>query len=156
MPNSTRMMEKFFGPEGSLAGWIVPANAHHVVLGYVDKDRVAQVVAAVKAGKPGLADDVAVATTAALLPFYRSSVFYMSPAGMVDFVKQMAPAVVPGGTNMKLKLPEFPKTPPIGLAIAAVPNELHTSLVIPAEVLHSVAEYAAKLQAMRHGGARGQ
>ena len=58
---------------------------------------------------------------------------------------------------MELKIPDFPKTPPIGLAVTAVgpgdvrtASELHTCLVVPAEVLQAIGQYLGQIQAMRN------
>jgi uncharacterized protein (TIGR03067 family) len=152
-PHFVEMMETLFGPGGKIVGYVLPADEHRVLMGYVNKGRLQQAIAAIKLGAPGLADDAGVAKTAALLPPDACSIAYVSPRGTIDFVKRiwlkMAP---PDARKMELPLPEFSQTPPLGFAVTKVANGLQTCLVVPAEVLQGVGPYIGKLQAM-HGGA---
>ena len=134
----------------SWSAWMVPADKHTVVFAYVNKESVRQAIQAIKQGKPGLAGDAGVAKTAALLPRGSVAALYVSPKGMIDMVKQILPAIAPPGANGRLKIPDFPKTPPIGFAVTAAwpgdaaANELHTCLVVPAEVLQAIGPYPGK------------
>ncbi len=147
-PQQAKMMRVMFGPEGKLVGWIAAANKQRVVFAY-DKDRLLAAIEAIQQGKPGLAADADVAKTAALLPPNPVAVGYLSPAGAIEFAKWFVPAVSPMGAGSDLKLPAFPKTPPIGMAITTGPNEVQSCLVIPAEVFQAVGPYAMQVQAMR-------
>lgn len=144
---SARMMEAMFGPGGELVVWAVAADQHHLVIGYVDKKHVQQTVEAIKQGKPGLESNADVAKTAALLPSDAVLTGYWSPAGTVAFVKHVLPAFATPEANVVGKIPEFPKTPPLGFAVTTGPNEVQSYLVVPTEVLQAIVAYVGKIQA---------
>ena len=150
-----RMMELYFGPGGKVVAWVVPADEQHVVLGYVSKKPLQRAMEAIRQGKPGLAGDAGVAKTAALLPSGARAVVYISPAETIKFIQRMAPAIAPPGAKWNLKLPEFPKTPPLGFAVTTAANEVQTCLVVPAEVLQAIGPYTGQIQAMRMSAAPG-
>jgi len=135
-PQHEKMMELLFGPGGKVVGWLVPADKHNVVYGFINKDPIQRTIEAVKQGKPGLAGDAEVAKTAALLPADAVAVGYLSPSGMLDFVKRIMPAFAPPGAE--LTFPDFPRTPPVGFAVKTAPNEVHAHLVVPAEVIQTI------------------
>ncbi len=145
-PQQEQMIKFLFGPEGKLNAWIVPADKHTVVVGYVNKELLQRTIEAVKQGKPGLAGRSEVKKTAALLPSDAVAVGYLSPSGLIDFLKQVVPSFAPPGAN--LTFPEFPQTPPIGFAVTTAPNEVQSRMVIPGEVIQ--ASIAGWLKFMRH------
>jgi hypothetical protein len=149
-PQYDKMMEAMFGPGGKIDVWVVPADEHTVVIGYVTKEPLLQAIRAIKRGKPGLAGEAGVAKTVALLPAGAPWVGVWSPQGTIAFVKQVIPAVVPPGAKKPdIKIPEFPKTPPIGIAVTTAPNELQACMVVPVEVLQGIGQYAAKVKAIK-------
>ncbi len=148
-PHAAKAIEAMYGPGGKLVGWLVPANQETVVFGYVDKSHVQETIESIRKGKPGLAGNAGVAKTAALLPSHAVMVADVSPAGVIAFVTRMAAAVVPPEVGLHLKLPEFPKTQPIGMAVTTGPNELQSCVVVPPEVMKGIAQYAAKIRAER-------
>jgi len=145
-PRYDEMMEAMFGPGGKLTAWAVPADEHTVVVGYVDKGSLQEAVRAVKQGRSGLASDPGVAKTAALLPAGAPWIGFWSPRGTIEFVKQTLPVFAPPGAKVDLKIPEFPKTPPIGFALTTGPNELVGHMVVPVEVFRAVGQYAPKVK----------
>ncbi|MGO9113153.1 MAG: hypothetical protein ACLP9L_28295 [Thermoguttaceae bacterium] len=150
-----RMMELFFGPGDKVVAWVAPADEHHVVLGYVSKKPVQRAMEAIRQGnKPSLAGDIGVAKTAALLPSGAMAAVYLNPTEMIRFVQQMATGITPPEAKVKLKLPEFPKTPPIGFAVTTAADEVQTCLVVPAEVLQAIGPYVGQIKAMQSDAAR--
>ena len=121
-------------------------------MGFGSKESTERVIAAIKKARTGLDGDAGVAKTAALLPSGASVVAFLSPAGMIDFIQRIVPAIMPSQAKIDLKLPEFPKTSPIGFAVTAGKEELRTYLVVPGEVLRAIGQYVGKVRAM-HGGA---
>jgi hypothetical protein len=147
----TKVMEAMMGPGGKLNVWIVPADEHHVVFGYVGKESLQRAIAAIKEGTPDLDKDVQLATTSVLLPTGANMVAYVSPAGMIDFVKQMAGVTLPPGINPLAKLPAFPATPPVGFALTTAPNELQTEFVVPADVVQAIRQFTMDVMAKQSG-----
>jgi hypothetical protein len=117
----------------------------------VDKKHVQQTIEAIQQGKPGLAGNAGVAKTAALLPSDAVLTGFWSPAGTIDLVKRIVPAILPPEAGLNPKIPEFPKTPPIGMAVTTAHDELQACLVVPPEVLQAVAQYVGKIRAARGG-----
>ena len=150
-PGSAKVIETMVGPGGKLVGWFAPANKETVVFGYVDKKHVQQTIEAIKQGKPGLASNTGVAKTAALLPTQAAMLVDLSPAGVVAFGKRMASAALPAEIGQNLKIPQFPKTPPIGMAVTTGHDELQACVAIPPEVLQAIAQYVGKVQAAQGG-----
>lgn len=142
-----KMMEAMFGPGGKLAAWAVPADKHSVVIGYVSKEPVEATMRAIRQGSPGLAADAEVAKTAALLPAGAPYVAFWSPQGTIEFVNRLIPQFAPPGAPAEFRIPEFPKSPPIGIAVTTAPNEIQAHLVVPAEVFKAIGSYVGKIRA---------
>ena len=145
-PQSSKMMEVFFGPDGKLTGWVVPVDEQTVVSGYVSKDIIRSTLHAIKQGSPGLAGDADVSRTAALLPAGAAVVAFWSPQGTVDLISRIVPVFAPGNANADFKVPEFDKTSPIGFAVTAASNELQGYMVVPADVLKAIGQYVGKIK----------
>ena len=141
-PAQPQMMKLMFGPEGRLNAWIIPADEHTIVVGYVNQRLLKQTIEAVKQGKPGLAGLADVKQTAALLPSGPVAVGYVSPSGVIDFIKQIVPAFAPPVAN--LTFPEFPQMPPIGFAVTTAPNEVQCKMVVPGKVIQSIVQTLMK------------
>ena len=45
-------------------------------------------------------------------------------------------------------LPQFPKCPPLGIAVKATPAELHAEIAVPAPLIQAVGEYVKEMQKM--------
>jgi hypothetical protein len=129
-------MEAMFGPGGKISVWVAPAGDKHVVFGYVSKEHVAEVAAAIKQGKADLTADEDVAKTTALLQRQAAAVGFISPAGTVKFIARALPAFVPS-MNAPPNLPELTKTP-IGFSVSTASHEVRTLMVVPGEVLKSI------------------
>jgi tetratricopeptide (TPR) repeat protein len=145
VPQQARMMETLLGPSGKITTWLAPLDEHNIVMGYVSKEHLQQAMEAIKQGKPGLAKEAGVSKTAGMLPPDAVLIGYLSPQGMIEFVKRMASVIMPAEMKVEEKIPEFPKTPPIGFAVTTAPNELQTCLVVPGEVLLAVPKYIEKI-----------
>jgi hypothetical protein len=143
-------METLFGPGGKLVGWLAAADEHTIVMGYVNKESLQRAIEDLKQGKPGLAADADVSKTAILLPPDALATGYLSPQGTINFIKRIAAIAAPGAEVVE-RIPEFPKTPPLGFAVRTAPNELQTWLVVPSGLLQAIAPYVGKIQAMRSG-----
>jgi hypothetical protein len=152
MPQQARVMEALMGPGGKLTTWLAPVDDHNIVMGYVSKEHTQQTIEAVKQGRPGLAKDAGVSKTAGMLPPDAILISYLSPQGMIEFVKRMASVIFPPEMKVTVRLPEFPKTPPLGFAVTTAPSELQMCLVVPGEVILTVPRY---INAIRSQAAMG-
>lgn len=152
-PQQTQMLKGMFGPDAKVVAWIAPADDHHVVIGYVNQKNMQRSIDVLRKGQPGLAGDAGVAKTAALLPAKALAIGFVSPAGVLGFVQRMAAAALPPEAKVKVNLPSFPPTPPLGFALTTSANEVQTCLVVPAEVLQAAGAYVGKIRA-QHGAAK--
>ncbi|MCR4412365.1 MAG: hypothetical protein NUV77_08075 [Thermoguttaceae bacterium] len=147
MPNPKQfdqLMEAMFGPGGKLVAWLAVADEHTVMVGYTHKAHLERAIQALKQGKPGLGAQADVVKTAGLLPKDATIVVYLSPRGMLAFFQRMIAAVAPPQAAAKIQVPEFPATPPVGLAVSTAPGELRGELVVPSEVLKGVGQVVRK------------
>lgn len=144
-PLSDRFMGALFGPGGKVVAYVAAVDKHHVAMGYVNQDRLIETIKAIKAGDAGLAGDADVKTTAALLPADAAAVAYLSPRGTIQFVRRIIPMMSPEEANIDQKMPDFPKTPPIGFAVRKDSGALEASMVVPGEFLLAIQPYIMKV-----------
>ena len=142
-PESAKMMEKMYGPGGKIVAWMVPCNEHTVVAGYMSQEPLLRAIAAIKAGKPGLASDAEIAKVAALLPPGAACSVYVSPKGFFDFLNRTMAAVLPPGSGVKI--PEFGPTPPVAMAITTGPDDVEAHVVVPAEVIQAIGRFVGSV-----------
>lgn len=134
-PSHNNMMKLLFGDENKINAWIVPADKHTVVIGYVNKELLQRTIKAIKQGKPGLTSRSEVKKVAALLPADAVAVGYLSPSGMIGVLKQFIFSIAPSGVNPTF--PEFPKTSLVGFAVTTGPNEVKARVVVPIEMIQA-------------------
>lgn len=149
-PDYDEMMKKLFGPTGKMVAFIVPADEHTILATYTTRRLLRRSLKAVQGTAAGLAADPGVAQTAAMLPSGAQWVGYISPKGVMEYVKRVVPALKPedktgpGQTPSDAfskwcaGLPEFPDTPPIGFAVKAAEDGLESQTVVPAAVLKAI------------------
>lgn len=147
-PAYDQMIEAMLGPGGKMVFWIAPADEHTVVSGYVDKAPMERLIAAIKAKQPGLEANAELAKTVALLPPDAPMAAYLSPQGTVELAKRLIAAFVPPGMQDRMNIPDFPETSPLGLAVKSGPNEVLTTLVVPADVLGAIGKYVRHIRDM--------
>jgi hypothetical protein len=135
-PNTDKILEAMYGSGGKIVAWIVPCDEHSVIFSYGSKEHVLKAIAAVKEGKPGLADDAKVAKAAALLPKSASWRFFCSPKGVLNFGKRVMTAVMPAGANMNV--PEFGETSPVAMALKTGEDEVEFQVVVPVDVIKEI------------------
>ncbi|NQT39738.1 MAG: hypothetical protein HQ581_19740 [Planctomycetes bacterium] len=144
-----KMMAKMFGPGGKIMVYIAAADEHTVVFVYTSRDELRRCIEAVRNPQGSLSADPGVAKTDALLPENAPWVGYWSPGGTVAFVQRMMGMFVPEvEKDFKIKIPDFPETPPVGFAANLTSGELQTDLVVPAAVLQATGKYIAEVQMM--------
>jgi len=145
IPGYSEMMEKIFGPGGKMTAYMAIADEHTVVWAYTTQDSLLRSLSVVRQSEAGLAGDKDVAKTAAMLPSGVQAAGYWSPAGTIAFVNRGVTAFAP---QVGFKLPQFPKTPPVGFAAKVSEAEVQTYLIVPAPVLEGIGGYVGKLRGM--------
>src|SRR5262245_31484049 len=108
MPEIARkQMQSMFGREGKLAIYMAAVDDKAVVMAYENKEQLARAMAAYSdAAVPKLDADPLVAQTSALLLQNPHVVFYWSPQGTLDFLRQVLQGLFAG--NAPIAIPEFP------------------------------------------------
>lgn len=137
--------EKLIGKDGKLTQYVVAPDKQTMVTGFATKDLVSAALAALKDPKKSLAADPLLAKTAQLLPKELIGVVYVNPRGTISFVNRVA-KLFNADANAAQTLPEFPVTPPIGLALRTAPAEIQIEIVSPGEVARALMPYV--MQAM--------
>ena len=95
-PQSAKMIEAMYGPGGKIVARIVPINEKTVLFSYASDEQLHKAIAAVKDGKPGLAGDEGIAKVAKLLPRGASARIFVSPSGVLEFIKRAVTMAAPG------------------------------------------------------------
>jgi hypothetical protein len=147
-----QMLEKMFGQGGKINVYLAAIDEQTVVMSYVSKPFVVAAIETLRHPEKGLAADPLVAKTRALLPSDALAVGYWSPSGTLKFVNRVLKVFpFPLGVPVPGPLPEFPATPPVGVAVRTAPAELQAEIVIPAELIQAVMPYAVKLTNVLQG-----
>ncbi|HUT91113.1 MAG TPA: hypothetical protein VMY37_16540, partial [Thermoguttaceae bacterium] len=146
-PNLPKLMEGLFGPGGKIRIFLAAADEHTVVAAYTGRRALKRCLKAAKRPRAALAADEGIAATAALLPSGAPLVGYWSPKGTVAFVNQSI-SLFASIEEGKIVLPDFPETPPVGMATTISADEVQTDVVIPGEVLKAIGAYVGEVQKM--------
>jgi hypothetical protein len=141
-----KMMELMVGSGGKMDVYMAVADETTILGAYVSKERLVETLKNFREGKAQLADDPLVAKTAAMLPKGSHGVVYWSPSGTLAFVSQLMTTLAP---EAAAQIPEFPPTPPLGVAVKLSAGSLDTDLVVPAPVMEAIAELVRKTMATR-------
>jgi hypothetical protein len=136
--------EKLFGPEGKLDAYIAPADDKTVLMAYMSEAAIKKVIAAYRSSKANPVTDPLISETAALLPEGAQWVGFLSPAGMLEFVRKTMSTIVPQGRQ--ITIPDFPESPPLGFAVKLSSTALDTDFVIPHSVLKATGNYVQKVR----------
>ena len=149
MPGFDDTMSKMFGPGGKMKFFLVAVNEHTVALSLTSHAPILRTIAALKQPANGLATDPELLKTAKLLPTDAPWVGYVSPSGSVAFFKRMMDTMMPEGMP-RPNIPDFPASPPIGVAVKALPGELQAEIVVPSAMLDAIGKYVGMVQNEQH------
>jgi hypothetical protein len=143
-PMAEKMMDAMFGPDHKSTMCLLKADEKTVYMGFgVSPEKLPRAIALVKDIKKSLAGDAEAAATIALLPPGAQGVVLISPRGYMGMVQRMMEIMI-GENGPQISLPQFPKSPPVGVAIQAAPSELSVSVVFPAETIKAAGEYVSE------------
>jgi hypothetical protein len=145
-PLAQQMMQKMFGPDGKMRFYVVHVDPTRVLVSYSAKAAVEKQVTSLGDGSAPLASDANVATTAKLLPSDAPMVAYISPQGCVAWFSRMMNVMMGAFGGGGPVIPEYPATPPVGIAIALKGRVIETDVVFPAEMLQGLSKYIQEVQ----------
>jgi hypothetical protein len=157
------MWKAMIGNDGNVMIYTGAADGQHVV--YAMGETAFKIVAEnIRGNKPGLAADVMVQKTAALLPSGAAVAAYVDFGGYIELIKStmakaMAaqPAGAGGGPNPAMFLqmiPAFPSAPPLGYSVKTTPTTLEADVVVPLELMTATRDYVKQAMAMFGAGLR--
>jgi hypothetical protein len=150
LPGFQEKMAKIFGPGGKFKTTLVAVDKQTIVVSFADHaPSITRAIAALKQPADALAADSDVAQTAAMLPADAQWVGYFSPSGAVAFAKWIVTTMTPEG-GFRPNIPDFPASPPIGLAAKALPGELQTEAVLPPSVVEAIGKYVGLVRSAEH------
>jgi len=150
VPGFEEKMGKLLGPGGKLKTLLVAVDEHTVALSFTGRaPLVMRAIAALKRPADSLAADPDIAKTAAMLPAGAQWVGYFNPSGAVAFAKSIVDAMFDEG-GFKPSIPDFPASPPIGIAGKATPGELQIETVVPTAVLDAIGKYGGLVRSAEH------
>jgi len=153
------LMKSMIGNDGRMTMYLGAVDARHVVYAFGEKT-FATVAENVRGKKPGLADDLMIKKTAALLPSDLASVGYVDIGGYITMIKNMmmkamaaqGQAQALGGFAMMI--PPFPAAPPVGYSLKLTGTSVEVDFVVPLELMTATRDYAKQVQAMFGGALR--
>ncbi len=140
-PDPQKMMQMMMGPGGQMKIFLAPVDGHTIVMCYTSLERLKSAIDFYKSKQRGLSSDPSVAQVAAMLPEGSQFVAYVSLGGMAKVVQQFA-AAIPGARPAAI--PDFPDSPPVGMAAKVSPSGVEGQLVVTAETLRAIGDVVAK------------
>ncbi|MBA4019997.1 MAG: hypothetical protein C0483_22760 [Pirellula sp.] len=149
-PQQDIMMKAMFGGEGKMTVFVAAATKDKVVMSYGEPG-LKTIVESVKADKPGLADDVMIKKTAALLPSGVMGVGYVDIGGYIEMMKKMVTAAMAAngaGGQFPLPIPPFPNSPPLGYTFKTYENTATVDFVVPLELMENTRDFVMQIQGL--------
>jgi hypothetical protein len=147
-PDPQKMMQMMMGPGGQTKIFLAPADGHTVVMCYTSLERLKSAIDFYKSKQQGLTSDANVVKVAAVLPQGSQFVGYFSLGGMANVARQFA-AAMPG--ERPVAIPDFPESPPIGMAAKVSPTGVEGHLIMTAETLRAIGDTVAKSRGVAGG-----
>lgn len=149
-PQQDIMMKSMFGGEGRMTMYFAVAAKDKMVMSYGEPGLKA-IVESVKAEKPGLADDVMIKKTAAILPSDVVFVGYLDIGGYIEMMKKMVAAAMAAqgaGGQFPIPIPPFPNSPPIGYSFKTHENTASVDFVVPMELMENTRDFVMQMQGL--------
>jgi hypothetical protein len=138
-----QIQESMFGPDREMKYYVAPADEHTLVIAYTSPDRLQAGIDFYKSKQPGLANEPQVTKVASLLPAGAQMVGLMNLKNVMNITRQVV-AAIPAA---QAAIPDFPDSPPIGMAAIATPSGVEAHLVITADTLQSIGNGIAQSRA---------
>jgi len=152
---AVKMFKQLILGGDKIVAYITAVDQKTVVMTY-SEEAIGPFADDIKQGKPGLADDAQIKTTAAMLPAELNWVGFVNAGGYMELVKKfMGVAMAGNGAAGFLPLiPPFPDAPPIGFSARVNSTSLEGHIVVPMGLAETVRDYVMQLQGAFGGGLR--
>ncbi|MCI0684636.1 MAG: hypothetical protein L0Y71_21275 [Gemmataceae bacterium] len=140
------MFKKLFGPDGKMTAAMAARDGQTIVMRYTKADGLKELLD----GKTkGLADQAgALMVAKGFPPAGAQWLFYVSPKGATQFADRAVKSFLP----IPINIPQFPETPPVGVAARINGQGFELHAVIPAGVVNGVGEFVDQLKQLFGGG----
>ncbi len=140
-----KLMEAYFGPGGKMIVTTIAADNNTLLLRYTPAKTFKGFLKAYSDKASDLSQNKGIAKTMESLPAGSQWVIFISPRGTIAATTRLMATMLPPGAG-PTHLPEFPKTPPVGIGVKLSVTGLESRLTIPAAVLESVGPYIQQLK----------
>jgi hypothetical protein len=141
VPMFGAIVKNAFGEDGKFRTYLVAADGETVVSGLASKEKMEQAVGRVLAGNAALVESAEVKTTASLLDAGAPWRAFVSPQGCVQWASRLMKQIISQFGGGVPEIPEYPKSPPVGISVNLASGQLHAEMVWPAETLKQLAKY---------------
>jgi len=143
------VMKSMFGGDGTFTFYLAAATKDKVVMSYSESG-LKLVYDSAKSDAPGLADDVMIKKTAALLPSDVMMAGYFDIGGYLELIKKVMNTMMAaqGQGAFPIPIPPFPSSPPVGYTFKAASNTASLDLVVPMELMENTRDYVMQMQAL--------
>jgi hypothetical protein len=146
VPQAEEMFKKMFGEDGKMRAYVAQVDENRVLVSYAAKPAVETLIESLRESTEGLASDAGVAATAKLLPSDAPFAMYVSPQGCVAWFRRMMNVMLAAFGGGGPVIPDFPETPPVGIATAINGRVLATDVVVPNDMLQGLSQYIKQNQ----------
>ncbi|MGE3241081.1 MAG: hypothetical protein AB7I57_08440, partial [Pirellulales bacterium] len=140
IPEARASMEKLFGPSALFRLQIVAVDEDTVLLASATEKQVAQVIEEMTKQPLGDGDRPELQETHKLHSPDRAWALYMSPSGYTAWLKRWMDAVL-GAVIGGPIVPQFPASPPVGLAGNVQGNEIWFEVAVPIQTLRGAGQF---------------
>lgn len=150
-----KMYKAMFGGE-KMKAYFTAVDKENVAFAY-DLAALKELVGTIKSGKRGLADNLDMKKTAALLLPQPHAIGFMDVGGYIDLAKKIASMMFGAagggaGGGFPFPIPAFPPSPPVGVAAKLSPQAVEFQLVVPMPLMENVRNYIDQVNTMIGGG----
>jgi hypothetical protein len=141
-PQIEEMFKMMFGSADQISFFLAARDKQTVLGTYISQQRLEQLLK--QPVTQPLGREPGVARTLGMLPEDAHAIGLWSVRGTFAFVRRMIGAVA---AEQGAAIPEFPASPPIGLAATLSAQRLDADVVVPHELLQAAAAFAEQIQA---------
>ncbi len=141
IPEIKASMEKLFGPGGKLRLHFVNIDDHTVLLALATEAQVTDAIGKIESDADLAGDLAQLSDTAKLFTSAGQWQVYISPHGYTDWKRRQLDAILGAVIGGPL-VPQFPDSPPVGLAGGVDGEIIWTECAVPVETLRGYGRFA--------------
>jgi hypothetical protein len=143
LPEIKTAMEKLFGPGGKFRLQFVAIDESTVLLAAATESQVAEVLGAMKERALDAPESGELQATIDLFATENQWQLFFSPRGYTEWMRRYLDAILGDAIGAPV-LPQFPESPPIGVAGGLEGRILWTEVAVPIETMRGYAKFSRK------------